>query len=716
MNCNKLLQKIEKYNNCFNPQQVIKAFKFAKKAHANQIRASGEPYYYHPLEVAIILADMQLDEDSIITALLHDTLEDTIITMEDIQLHFGDSVAKLVDGVTKLTKIKFQPDNIRQGENFRKLLLAMSEDIRVLIVKLADRLHNMRTINYLSEKKAMRIAIETMEIYVPLAERIGMQKMKNELQDLTFARLYPEERKSIINRLEYLKADEYMVVDKIETHIKKTINDFGIQAEVKGREKTPCSIWQKMKLKNISFSQLSDIIAFRVIVNDVLDCYQVLGIIHAAYHMIPGSFKDYVSTPKKNGYSSLHTVVVGPNKHRIEIQIRTIEMNYVNEWGVAAHWGYKQNINLSSNDQDQYQWIKELLNILENSEAEDFIEHTKLEMYEDQVFCFTPKGEIIALPKGATPVDFAYSLHSDIGNTCSTAKVNGNLVPLKTILENGDQVEIISAKNQNPSPSWEKFVVTARAKSEVRRFIRSKQKKEYISLGKSIIIKFFSNEGKKFNEEEIGAHLSIFHKKNIEDLYLAVGEGSISRNDVFKGLYGNKQNHLTMKKLKEKLSFFKFKKKVKSKESSVSIKGTNSGMSFNLADCCHPIPGDQIIGLFDNKQKGIIIHTADCNCLNSANQPQDQWIEVSWEKENNDNKHSAQLKMSIINEVNSLATICSTIAKYNCNINNLKCTARSPDFFELMLDVDVLGLTQLNNIIASLRSKECIHSIERFKT
>lgn len=565
MNYTSLLKKIESYNPNVDREQIIKAFKFAKKAHHNQIRASGEPYYYHPIAVARILAEMHLDEDSIITALLHDTVEDTVISLEDIQIHFGVDIAKLVDGVTKLAKIKFQPDNIREGENFRKLLLAMSEDIRVLIVKLADRLHNMRTVNFLSDKKARRIALETMEIYAPLAERIGMQKMKNELQDLAFKVLYPEERKSIINRLEYLREDEGSIVDKIETHIKKTLSDFGISAEVTGREKTPYSIWQKMKQKNISFEQLSDIIAFRVIVNDLIDCYQVLGIIHAAYKMIPDSFKDYISTPKTNGYSSLHTVVVGPNKQRIEIQIKTQEMHYVNEWGVSAHWGYKQDIDLMSNPtaSARFKWIKELLSILDHSETEDFIEHTKLAMYEDQVFCFTPKGEIIALPKGSTPVDFAYALHTDIGNACSGAKINGRTVPLKTILNNGDQVEIAIAKNPAPSTAWQQFAVTAKAKSEIKRFMRSKQRKEYISLGKNILSKFFSSEGREFKEEEIRDYLYLFHKKNIDDLYMAVGEGSIDRKDVLKAVYENKKSALSH--IKETLSIFKFNKaKIKS--------------------------------------------------------------------------------------------------------------------------------------------------------
>jgi guanosine-3',5'-bis(diphosphate) 3'-pyrophosphohydrolase len=715
MQASSLVKKIKTYTPNFDSTQVLKACEFAKKAHANQIRASGEPYYYHPFTVAMILAEMHLDQDSIITALLHDTVEDTLVSLDEIQDQFGVNVARLVDGVTKLAKIKFQPDNIREGENFRKLLMAMSEDIRVLIVKLADRLHNMRTISFLSEKKAKRIALETMEIYAPLAERIGMQKMKNELQDLAFATLHSEERQSILNRLEYLRSDEGYVVDKIETHIAKTINDFGIVAQVKGREKTPCSIWQKMKHKNISFEQLSDIIAFRVIVNDVIDCYQALGIIHAAYHMIPGNFKDYISTPKDNGYRSLHTIVVGPDKQRIEIQIRTKEMHDVNQWGVAAHWSYKQDKDLTVNQVEgkQFKWIRELLNIIENSESEEFIEHTKLEMYEDQVFCFTPKGEIVPLPKGATPVDFAYALHSDIGNSCVGAKINGRLVPLRAKIENGDQVEITTSKNQVPSIAWEKFVVTAKAKSEVKRFARLQQKKEYISLGKSILIKFFTQENKDFKEEELRPYLDVFKKKNLDDLFSSVGEGTISREEVLKAIRGEARTKL--ENFKDKFSFFNFKKKRKVEKHSIPIKGMSPGVAVSFSNCCSPIPGDQIIGIFQDEH-GVTIHTSDCDEISKFSDTPEKWIEVSWDKDNhNDDKHIGHLKMIVTNEPNSLATISSAIAKQGCNISNIKITDRSQDFFEFFIDIEVMGVTQLTNVIASLRSKECVHSVERVK-
>ncbi len=714
MKQDKLIKKMKAYMPKLNQAKILKACDFTIKAHENQIRASGEPYYYHPFSVAMILAEMHLDQDSIITALLHDTVEDTLVTLEDIKENFGSNIAKLVDGVTKLAKIKFQPDNIRQGENFRKLLLAMSEDIRVLIVKLADRLHNMRTLDYLSDTKAIRIALETMEVYAPLAERIGMQKLKNELQDLSFAKLHPEERISIINRLKYLRNDEGSVIDKVETHIATTLSDFGIKAEVKGREKSPYSIWQKMKQKDISFEQLSDIIAFRVVVNDLIDCYQALGIIHAAYHMIPGTFKDYISTPKDNGYRSLHTIVVGPGKRKIEIQIRTNEMHEVNECGVAAHWAYKQHTDLSSElvEGKQFRWVRELLNIIENSETEEFMEHSKLEMYDDQVFCFTPKGEIMALPKGATPVDFAYALHSDIGNTCVGAKINGRLVPLRTKIENGDQVEITTSKNQVPSISWEKFVVTGRAKAEIKRFARVQQRKEYISLGKAILTKFFSNNNKKFQEEELRDYLDLFKKKNLEDLFLAVGEGTISREEILR-LISHKQKK-GFDSFKQKFAFFNFKKKKKEQKNYIPIKGMVPNAIINFASCCSPIPGDQIIGIFISE--GVVkIHTSDCNSLEEYSENPEKWVEVSWDKHAKDGKHIGHIKMILNNEPDSLAIVFSVIAKYGCNISNLKVSDRTADFFEFFVDIEVMGVTQLTNIIAALRAKECVHLIERTK-
>ncbi|MCC7260170.1 MAG: bifunctional (p)ppGpp synthetase/guanosine-3',5'-bis(diphosphate) 3'-pyrophosphohydrolase, partial [Alphaproteobacteria bacterium] len=456
-----LITKIRGYNPDVDEALISKACVFGSKAHGEQKRASGEPYFLHPLAVSDILASFRLDNASILTGLLHDTVEDTDVTLDDLKREFGEEVSTLVDGVTKLTQLEEKSETVKQAENFRKLVVAMSEDIRVLMVKLADRLHNMRTIGHIkSPEKRQRIARETMEIYATLAERIGMRKLKEELQDLSFAELYPEARDSVLNRLRFLREEGQDLVNRTVTQIEALLKEHGVEAVVSGREKKPYSIWRKMEDKDISFEQLADIMAFRIIVPDEMACYHALGVIHATYHMIPNHFKDYISTPKPNGYRSLHTAVMGPERQRIEIQIRTREMHSIAEYGVAAHWSYKQSVEYGKNEGARFRWIRELLDILEySSEPEEFLEDTRMEMYHDQVFCFTPKGDLIGLPRGATPVDFAFAVHSAVGRTCVGAKVNGRIVPLKTRLENGDQVDIIRSKTQTPSPSWERFVV-----------------------------------------------------------------------------------------------------------------------------------------------------------------------------------------------------------------------------------------------------------------
>src|SRR3954466_12371673 len=462
---------------CYDPKAdedaLNRAYVYSMKAHGAQLRASGDPYFSHPVEVAGILAQMKLDAASIVTGLLHDTVEDTVATLDDIDRVFGPEITRLVDGVTKLSRIELQSDQTKQAENFRKLVLAMSEDIRVLLVKLAGRLHNMQTLRFIkSEDKRRRIARETMDIYAPLAERIGMHRMKDELEDLAFAELYPDARASIMARLGFLRDRGGDIVPRIIAEVGRKLKEGDLEATISGREKSPYSIWRKMQRKNVSFEQLADVMAFRVLADSVADCYQGLGIIHSAYPVVPGRFKDYISTPKPNNYRSLHTGVIGPERQRIEVQIRTSDMHEVAELGVAAHWIYKQQIGRV--DGRQYRWLRELLEILEQaSNPEEFLEHTKLEMFQDQVFAFTPKGDLIALPRGATPVDFAYAVHSQVGDTCVGAKINGRLLPLRTRLQNGDQVEIVTSKAQTPSPTWERFVVTGKARARIRRFIRT---------------------------------------------------------------------------------------------------------------------------------------------------------------------------------------------------------------------------------------------------
>lgn len=471
-----LVEKVKKVDPCTDEDLVNKAYVFCMKVHGQQLRASGDPYFFHPLEVANILADMRLDHYSIITALLHDTLEDTLTTIEEIELLFGKDIAKLVDGVTKLSKIEINSNSSPQAENFRKLFLAMSDDIRVLLVKLADRVHNMRTLHHISDlDKRKRIATETIEIYAPLASRIGISKFKDELENYSFEHLYASEHNKIIDLLSNTLHPQQLIEMIIED-ISKILEVSNIDARIYGREKTPYSIWLKIKKRNITFEQLADLMAFRVIVNNLHECYQVLGVLHNHYVVMPGKFKDYISTPKPNGYQSLHTVVIGPFKQKIEIQIRTKQMHEICEYGVAAHWNYKQSndckkINL--HEGKQYSWVRNLMEILENASSPDeFLEHTKLEMFSDQVFCFTPKGELISLPRGATVLDFAYHIHSTLGNSAINANINGQQVSLNTELKNGDQVIITTSLEQEPAMDWEDFVITGKAKSQIRKYMR----------------------------------------------------------------------------------------------------------------------------------------------------------------------------------------------------------------------------------------------------
>ncbi|MBN8827617.1 MAG: bifunctional (p)ppGpp synthetase/guanosine-3',5'-bis(diphosphate) 3'-pyrophosphohydrolase [Sphingobacteriia bacterium] len=710
-----LLDKVKAYNSTADLNKLKKACEYAVKYHGSQLRESGDPYYSHPIEVASIVAEMKLDLASIITAILHDTIEDTELTYERLKIEFGEEIAKLVDGVTKLTKIEYQPDYIRQAENFRKLLLAMSEDIRVLLVKLADRIHNMRTLKYVkSSDKRQRIAKETMEIYASLAERMGMQKVKLELQDLAFAELHADARQSIVSRLEYLRKEGAIVVDQIVEELRKLLQEQNIEAQIYGREKAPCSIWYKMQRKNVSFEQLSDIVAFRIIVKNITDCYKALGIIHSKFQIVPGEFMDFISIPKDNGYKSLHTVVIGPSQHRIEVQIRSEEMHEVAEFGVAAHWIYKQGDEYKAEGK-QFRWVRELLNILENSqESQDILENTKLQMYYDQVFCFTPNGQLIVLPKGSTPVDFAYAVHSDIGNTCIGAKVNGRIVPLQIQLVNGDQIEIITSKSQTPSPTWEKFVVTAKAKSEIRKFIRNQQRDEYLHLGRAIIAKEIRALGKVFNEKDFEPLTNVFKKKTVEDLFASVGEGVVNKSDILKALFPESN----AQKLKKKLSIFNFSSKKTAKknstENTVFIKGLIPGMALHYAGCCHPIPGDRIVGIA-HTGRGITIHTADCENLSNYSSYPEMWIEVSWEKDQGDENYIGRLKVIITHEPGSLANIINAIAKESANITNLKIVSRSNDFFEILIDVEVKGSKHLSNIITALKAKSCVYSVDRCK-
>ena len=708
-----LVEKIRSYDPSVDEDAINRAYVYAMQKHGTQKRASGDPYFSHPVEVAYKLTQYKLDAASIITALLHDTVEDTDATLEEIGELFGDEIRGLVDGVTKLNRLEIKSESSKQAENFRKLVVAMSEDLRVLMVKLADRLHNMETLHHIPKPdKRARIARETLEIYASLAERIGMRRIKEELQDLAFRELFPEACDSINKRLDFLRKEGKSQVEKVEKTIRDMVEEAGIKgARVYGREKKPYSIWKKMESKGVTFEQLADIVAFRVIVPSINECYQVLGLIHERYHTIPGHFKDYISTPKLNGYQSIHTAVIGPSQQRLEVQIRTFDMNDIAEYGIAAHWGYKQGQQYSTEGK-QYRWVRELLEILEQSEgAEEFLENTKLEMYHDQVFCFTPKGDIIALPRGSTPVDFAFAVHSGVGFTCVGAKVNGRIVPLKHALKNGDQVEIITAKAQTPSPTWERFVVTGKAKSEIRRFIRTQQRSEYVTLGKAILQRTFSQEGHDLSDKALEPALAVFKKKLAEDLYAEVGEGIINRNQVYDAIFHTRKSESAG--VKNPFSIAKLKKKAsKPSKYEMPIKGLIPGMAIHYAGCCHAIPGDKIVGIVTTG-KGITIHTMDCETLENYADSPERWIDVAWDNANTDEHYIGRLKAVISHETAALASVANVIAKDMGNINNLKITNRSPDFFEILVDIEVKNVRHLSNIIASLRAKDVVQAVER---
>ena len=713
---NELIDRIKSYNPALDPGVVAGAYEYAKKMHDGQTRESGEPYYTHPVEVANILAEMKMDVGTIVTAILHDTLEDTEATYEDLKKKFGAEVADLVNGVSKLTRIESQTREGKQAENFRKLLLAMSEDIRVLLVKLADRLHNMRTMDAVkSNDKKRRVALETLEIYAPLAERVGVHAIKEELEDLCFEILNPEARESISNRLSFLRSEGTGVVDKIIKELTTLLEKHNIKAEMMGREKTRYSIWKKMQRKNVAFEQLSDIMAFRIVVENPEDCYMVLGLIHSKYPSVPGRFKDYISTPKPNGYRSIHTTVMGPSKQRIEIQIKTHEMNDQAELGVATHWAYKSGKKPSLKDVTKYRWLRELLEILEQEQhPEDFWENTKLELFQDQVYVFTPKGDLIELPNGATPIDFAYAIHSDIGDKCVGAKINGRIAPLNTKLANGDQVDVITTKTQTPSPTWERFVVTGKARSHIRKFIRDQQRHEYVTLGKAMLHKIFRQEDYDFTEKALQGVLKQFKAEDSEDIYARIGSGLLVAREVFKAIFPAHKTEV-VKRPSADMDMAVMVRSQTGRDAPMPIKGLIPGMAMHFARCCHPLPGDRIVGIVTTG-KGVTIHTIDCETLETFADTPERWLDVSWgEGPDSPEAHVGRVNVTFQNEPGALATMSTVIAKSGGNIMNLKITSRTVDFWELNVDIYVNDTRHLNNIIAALRATPIITSVERAK-
>jgi GTP pyrophosphokinase len=707
-----LVERVKAYDPDADEDLLNRAYVFAMKAHGAQLRASGDPYFHHPVEVAGILTGLRLDSASIATALLHDTVEDTGATLDEIERLFGPVVARLVDGVTKLNKIELQSAQTAQAENFRKLLLAMSDDIRVLLVKLADRLHNMRTLQFIKNPdKRRRIAAETMEIYAPLAERIGMEGLTSELQDLAFAELSPDIRAGILHRLDHLRQGDAGLVGRVCDGLRRVLAEAAVTADVIGREKTPYSIWRKMERKNISFEQLSDIMAFRVLVDSVASCYAALGAVHAAYHTLPGRFKDYISTPKSNGYRSLHSTIIGPENRKIEVQIRTHEMHEKAELGVAAHWAYKQESKVTEGR--QYRWIRELLDILEHASGpEDFLENTKLEMFQDQVFCFTPKGDLIALPRGATPVDFAYAVHSQVGDRCVGAKIDGRMVQLRTRLQNGDQVDIITSKSSGPSPEWERFVVTGKARARIRRYLRGQKRDQHLTQGKEALQRAARAEQVVVADRLLEKVLEPLHQRSVDDLYAAVGEGSVSARAVLEALYPELRRQQQADDGSLRVVPLRRPAPPPPEDSGSPLIGLAPGIAYRYANCCHPVPGDPVVGVI-RTGRPVSVHRAECPVLARSVQENSRTMPLGWNAQQEASKVPARLLVSALDKPGSLGSISTVIGRQGANIYDVRMGRRGQDIVEMLLDVEVESLEHLLRVKAALRATPCVTAVER---
>ncbi|MGQ0661469.1 RelA/SpoT family protein [Sphingosinicella sp.] len=688
-----LVEKVKGYDPDADEALINRAYVFSMKAHGSQTRASGDPYYSHPIEVAGILTDLHLDDETIVTAILHDTIEDTLATPEEIQKHFGDNVARLVDGVTKLSKIEAESESQRAAENLRKFLLAMSDDIRVLLVKLADRLHNMRTLHFIKdEEKRRRIAKETMDIYAPLAERIGMYEFMTEMQTLAFKELEPDAYESITKRLAALhKGGGGDLISRIGRGIKAHLEAHGIPAEVMGREKHPYSIWRKMAERHVSFEQLSDVMAFRCIVGSVEDCYRTLGLIHQRWPVVPGRFKDFISTPKRNGYRSIHTTIIHDEQMRIEIQIRTMEMHAQAEKGLAAHWAYKEGAEIATGD---HPWINDLVEILDHAaSAEELLEHTRMAMYQDRIFAFTPKGELIQLPKGATPIDFAYAVHTDLGDQTVGAKINGRVMPLRTPLDNGDQVEILASKAQHPQPAWLSYVVTGKARAKIRRWVKSKEREETIALGRKIYDEIVQRLPSPPGWEAVAEALRRLHLPNDEALMEAIALKRIDDGAVMEALSPGSTGK-GAKPLPQRTA--------------ISIKGLTPGVAFQLAECCHPIPGDRIVGL-RREGEGIEVHTIGCESL--ADGVDADWVDLAWGDESDGG--TARLAVIVKNQPGALAVVAGILGSHGANIVSMDQTARDGSFHTFHFDIEVHDLPHLMRILAALRATDMVSTAER---
>ncbi|MBF9196791.1 RelA/SpoT family protein [Microvirga terrestris] len=714
-----LVERVKRYNPSADEALLNRAYVYAMMAHGTQKRASGDLFFGHPLEVAAILTDLKLDDATIAAAVLHDTVEDTQATLEEINKTFGPQIGALVDGLTKIKRLDLVSKRAAQGENFRKLLLAVADDVRVLLVKLADRLHNMRTLQFMPAEKRKRIAEETLDIYAPLAGRMGIQEMREELEELSFQNLDPEAYEAIRRHLHELSAKSEKLVEEIERTLTTKLRAQGIEAVVTGRQKRPYSIWRKMERKSVSFEQLSDIFAFRIIVGNIDECYRALGIVHTSWPMVPGRYKDYISTPKQNDYRSIHTTVIGPGSQRVELQIRTEDMDEVAEYGIAAHALYKEGVNDDSRlatESRAYQWLRRTIDLLaEGDNPEEFLEHTKLELFHDQVFCFTPKGRLIALPRGATPIDFAYAVHTDVGNTAVGCKINGRMSPLLTELQNGDEVEIVRAEGQTPPAAWESLVVTGKARASIRRATRAAVRRQYTGLGHQILERAFERAGRPFSDEKLKGALPRLARISVEDVLAAVGRGEMFSGDVVRAVYPDyfEERRAGSDGRGGGQSDGAGKKGAGEHASGIPIRGLSTDMPISFAPEGGAVPGDRIVGIM-TPGEGVTIYPIQSPSLAAYDNEPDRWIDVRWDLEaGSTQRFPARIKLQSINEPGSLAQITQVIADHDGNIDNVSMKRRTQDFTDMTIDLTVWDLKHLNAIIAELRAKRVVSRVDR---
>ncbi|MGH6788754.1 MAG: RelA/SpoT family protein [Pseudolabrys sp.] len=732
-----LIERVRQYNPNTNEALLNRAYVYAMKAHGEQTRASGDPYFSHPIEVAAILTDLKLDDATIAAALLHDTIEDTATTRAEIDSLFGREIGVLVEGLTKLKKLDLVTKEAKQAENLRKLLLAIADDVRVLLVKLADRLHNMRTLDFMPAETRQRAAEETLEIYAPLAGRMGMHEMREELEDLAFRELYSEAYKVVSGRLNALAERHSRLIGEIEKQLTRKLADKGIVAVVKGRRKRAYSIWRKMERKSVGFEQLSDIFGFRVIVKTVGDCYQALGIVHTTWPVVPGRFKDYISTPKANDYRSIHTTLIGPGKQRVELQIRTTEMHEIAEYGISAHALYKDSggspTELLSRESSAYAWLRRTIELLaEGSNPEEFLEHTKLELFHDQVFCFTPKGKLIALPRKATPIDFAYAVHTDVGNTAVGCKINGQIAPLMSEIGNGDEVEIITSKAQKvPPAAWESIVVTGKARAAIRRATRSAVRAQYTGLGRRMVERLFLRAKIAYSDEKLTGALPRLARASIDEVMSAVGRNEMKASDVARAMYPDYKEERAAAMAKrqkpesgwfglKKLSAVKFKipgiggsANAGAPSVSIPIRGINTDLPVRFAPNGGAVPGDRIVGIL-TPGEGITIYPIQSTSLSEFEDKPERWLDVRWDADDRvPQRFPARVAVQSVNEPGSLAQIAQVIAEHDGNIDNIRMTRRAPDFTDVLIDLEVYDLKHLTAIIAQLRAKPMVAKAER---